>query len=376
MRWIYLLALAAALSAEERQLTTAPRTHALDNNDNFSPDDRFLCFDTRETEIWKVDVRTGVETLLFGKGPKAVAASYHPTRDEVIFIHGPVAEPYFKSNRRGAIVTADGSLRFLDTRDVASPVTPAGAHRGGTHRHEYSLNGKRVGFTYDDQLLPTYGRTIGMVQDGKFAVLVPVVPEAAAKPGDIVMAASDSWVGREGVMRAFIGRVKEADGGFRNSLFVADVPASVDMGTASAGDAKRFPSPPRGVRVRRLTTTEVSGIVRGSRDGKFIAYLAAAPDNTKQVFVVPSAGGAARQLTSVPGGVQAGIRWHPAGKFVAVSTGQGIAVTQFSTGKTVFLTKKGGDALVWSNDGKTLAFNRKVGEHAQIFLVDFSVDGF
>ncbi|MCC6540123.1 MAG: DUF3748 domain-containing protein [Bryobacterales bacterium] len=372
MRWIFLLALAAALFAQERQLTTAPRTHALDNNDNFSPDDRFLCYDTRETEIWKVDVRTGAETLLFGKGPKAVAASYNPTRDEVIFIHGPLSEPYFKSNRRGAIVAADGSVRFLDTRDVASPVTPAGAHRGGTHRHEYSLNGKRVGFTYDDQLLPTYGRTIGMVQDGKFAILVPVVPEAAAKPGDIVIAASDSWVGRDGGMRAFIGRVKEADGSFRNSLFVADVPAKVDMNSAFAGDTKRFPSPPRGVRVRRLTTTDVSGIARGSRDGKFIAYLATAPDNAKQVFVIPSAGGAARQLTTIAGGVQAGIRWHPSGKFVAVSTGQGIAVTQFATGKTVFLTKKGGDALVWSNDGKTLAFNRKVGENAQIFLVDFT----
>lgn len=372
MRWIFLLALAVSTFSQERQLTASPRTHALDNNDNFSPDGRFLCYDTRETEIWKVDIRTGAETLLFGKGPKAVAASYHPTRDEVIFIHGPLAEPYFKSNRRGAVVSANGEVRFLDVRDVTSPVTPPGAHRGGTHRHEYSLNGRRVGFTYDDQLLPQYGRTIGMVQDGKFAVLVPVVPEAEAKPGDIVMAANDSWVGGDGLMRAFIGRVKEADGTFHNSLFVADIPSDVKLDTAFAGDTKRFPAPPRGVRIRRLTTGEAGGIVRGTRDGKFIAYLAAAPDGSRQVFVIPSNGGAPRQLTQIEGGAQAGIRWHPSGSFLAVSSGRGIAVTKVATGQTVFLTARGGDALVWSNDGKTLAFNRKVGEHMQIFLVDFT----
>jgi hypothetical protein len=40
-----------------------------------------------------------------------------------------------------------------------------------------------------------------------FAILVSVVPEAEARPGDIVMAAGDSWVGAAGRMRAFSGRV-------------------------------------------------------------------------------------------------------------------------------------------------------------------------
>jgi hypothetical protein len=344
----------------------------LDNNDNFSFDDRYLCFDTRGTEIWKVDVRTGEETLVYGKGPRAMAASYHWTRDEIVFIHGPFEGEYGKTNRRGAVVDGKGALRFLDVRDALSAVTPAGAHRGGTHRHEYSLDGKRVGFTYDDHLLASYGRTVGMVADGKFAVLVAVVPEAAAKPGELVMASGDSWVGREGLMRAFIGRVKEADGRYRNSLFVVDVPADVDMSTAFAGDLKRFPGPPRGVRVRRLTYGEVSGIVRGSRDGKWIAYLSAGADGTRQVFVIGSDGGGARQVTRVPGGVSGGVRWHPTDKYLAVSTGRGIAVSELETGKLTYLTEAGGDGLVWSNDGKTLAFNRKAGAYQQIFLVGFS----
>ena len=37
-----------------------------------------------------------------------------------------------------------GEIRFLDCRDVTSATTPPGAHRGGTHRHEYSVDGKRI----------------------------------------------------------------------------------------------------------------------------------------------------------------------------------------------------------------------------------------
>lgn len=375
------MAVAACLAvAQERQLTRSARNHALDNNDNFSADDRFLCFDTRGSgqAIMRVDVKTGEEFTVFAAGPAVIAASYHPMRDEVVFIHG--GEPYGKANRRGAVVGADGRLRFLDLRDVASAVTPPGAHRGGTHRHEYSPDGKRVGFTYDDQLLPEYGRTIGMLtpQQGRetywFSLLVPVVPEAAAKPGDLVTAAFDSWVGPD--MRAFIGRVKEEDGTFRSALFVVDIPRNVDATSGFAGDSKRFPSPPRGVRVRRLTASAVNGVVRGTRDGKRIAYLSKAEDGTNQVFAISSQGGEPRQVTRVGGGVLGGARWHPSGEYLAVPTKMGIAVVEWRTGNLAQLTAPGGDGLVWSNDGRTIAFNRKVGEYQQIFLAPFSAGVF
>jgi hypothetical protein len=379
MRWLsFALLLALAAHSAERQLTSSPHHHVLDNNDNFSPDGRFLCFDTRGSghAIGKVDTRSGAESVVYSAGPTVLAASFHPRAAEVVFIHGPLDQPYAKTNRLGASVGPSGTPRFLDTRDVASPTTPPGAHRGGTHRHEYSLDGSRVGFTYDDHLLPQYGRTIGMLvphpaaPGGRmwFTILVPVVPEAEAKPGDIVMAAGDSWVGAAGRMRAFAGRVKEPNGSFRNSLFVVDTPASVDVTTAFAGDATRFPAPPRGLRVRRLTQGDIFGIARGSRDGRSIAYLAAAADGSRQVFVIPSAGGQPRQLTHAEGGVDGGVRWHPAGRHVAVSTRRGILVSNVQTGAGKFLTSAGGDGLVWSNDGNSLAYNRKVDAYQQIFL--------
>ncbi len=59
----------------ERQITSSAKTHALDNNDNFSPDGRFLCYDTRATvfntdlanckTIEKVEISTGKETILW-----------------------------------------------------------------------------------------------------------------------------------------------------------------------------------------------------------------------------------------------------------------------------------------------------------------------
>jgi len=384
----YLLIFAAALAfGGERQLTNSPRNHALDNNDNFSSDDRFLCFDTRGSgqAIMKVDVATGEESVIYAAGPTVVAASYVPGRDEVVFIHGSFNEPYAKTNRRGAVVDGAGKLTFLDLRDISGGQTAPGAHRGGTHRHEYSLNGSRVAFTYDDHLLPEFGRTIGMLSPHAnaprgathwFNVLVPVVPEANAKPGDIVMAASDSWVGSNGTMRAFIGKVKEDDGSYRSSLFLIEIPTDVDVTTGFSGDGKRYPTPPKGVKIRRLTEGNVTGIVRGTQDGKWIAYLATGNDGMKQVFVINSGGGKGRQVTRVPLGVLGSVRWHPSGKFFAAATKQNVIVTNVETGKTVNVTDKPGDALVWSNNGKTLAFNRRVGEHQQIFVVPFNADEF
>ena len=64
--------------AAERQITFTPLNHCLDNNDNFSRDDRFLCFDTRETDgpgpgnstrIMKVEIATGAESVIYAPQP-------------------------------------------------------------------------------------------------------------------------------------------------------------------------------------------------------------------------------------------------------------------------------------------------------------------
>jgi len=398
----------------EWQLTYSPISHLLDNNDNFSRDDRFLVVDTRDTvgggignsiALLKVSVTTGLENVIYaphgavvgtsGSAPGLGAVSYSPFTDEVAFIHGPLLSEtaklgfYGATNRRGGVVIADGSgdlKGFLDYRDITSAVTTAGAHRGGTHRHEYSLNGERIGFTYDDHLMAQYGRTIGMLVPHPKApagashwavLLLPMAPTNGAAPGEIERAADDSWIGAKGLMRGFIGRVRQPDGAYMNSLFVVDVPAAVDVTTADAGTATRFPRPPQGVTVRRLTNTESAGIVRGSLDGSRVGYYATAPNGTRQVFIIPANGSdlstdaALRpvQATELERGASGGLRWHPSGNSIAVLSDGGVSVTCVKPGplfgKSVFLTTHGtgipaAEALVWSRNGKLLAFNRRV----------------
>jgi uncharacterized protein (TIGR03437 family) len=399
----------------ELQLTSSAISHLLDNNDNFSKDNRFLCFDTRDTvgtgigngtAIMKVDLWTSVESLIYapdsvivgssGSAPGLGAVSFSPVADEVVFIHGPFVSEipalgaYGTTNRRGAVVPGDGSgkVKFLDMRDVTSAVTTPGAHRGGSHRHEYSLDGKRVGFTYDDALLTPagYGRTLGFMAPHPkapagathyAALLVPIVPANTAKPGELERGADDSWIGAKGLMRGFIGTVKQQDGSYMSSLFVVDIPEDVDVTTADSGTTTRFPGPPKGTAIRRLTHTAAAGIVRGSHDGAWVGYYATAADGSRQVFIIPSKGSdldpdpAMRpvQATFLDSGASGGLRWHPSGNSIAVLSDNGVAVTCVKPGPlfgaSYFLTPHGAsspapEALVWSRDGALLAYNRRV----------------
>lgn len=433
----------AAVHAQERQITFSPKNHMLDNNDNFSADGRFLCYDTRETigpgidnsqSVEMVEIATGKETVLYEAknpiigekaAPGIAAVSFAPHGDWVAFIHGPPVDDvdvrgyYGKPNRNGAAVPADGSqeLTWLDYRDIATdrPTTP-GAHRGGTHRHEFCLDGSRIGFTYDDFLLPEYDRSVGYMEPRPdapggashyFAMLVAVPKMGESKAGEVEKAYGDSWVGRDGAMRAFIGKVRNADGEtYTESLFVIDVPKAVDITTASSGSATEYPSPPAGIGIRRLTHDHAGGIVRGTPDGDRIAYYAKGADGLLQVFIIASDGSdrdpdpAKRpvQATYFPKGAGPGLRWHPSGNSIACIADNHVAVTCVQPGprfgETQYLTPSD-DAersqLVWSPDGSVMAFNKPVptyddaGNHvqtydgrdfSQIFIIDFpDLDG-
>lgn len=404
MPWIVSLTLvplcfAVTAGAEVRQVTFTPKNHDLDNNDNFSADSRFLCYDTREMlgagiencrSIEMVEVATGKETMLYSPkkaitgvqaAPGVGAVSFNPVAMEVAFIHGPpVAEVeargfYGKPNRNGAMVPADGSGKraWLDCRDVATdrPTMP-GAHRGGTHRHEYSRDGSRIGFTYDDFLLPQYDRTIGYLEPHPkapggashwFAILVPVTAKGISEPGELEKAWGDSWVDREGTMRAFIGKVREEDGSYQQSLFVVDVPKSVDITTAGAGTATRFPTPPEGVCVRRLTHSWADGIVRGSPDGTQVAYYGKDEADVVQVFTIAADGSEeARQVTRFEEGAGVALRWHPSGDSILCISENAVTRTNLATGETEWLTDREGPArknLVVSPDGKLAAYNQQ-----------------
>ena len=422
------------LIMKETQLSFSPKNHALDNNDNFSPDDRFLCYDTRGTvfnfdlanckSIEMIEIATGKETVLWEPesvtgeqaAPGVAAVSWHPSEDKVIFIHGPLLSEVDKRgyygicNRTGVEVSADGKGKItkVDMRDVATDrLIIAGAQRGGTHRHEYTRNGKKVGFTYDDFLQQDYDRTIGYMVPSEmapagythyFALLVKPVKMGSAKPGEIEKAYADSWVDSEGKMRAFVGKVRAEDGtSYQKDLFVVDISDSVDITSANSGDTNTYPEPPKGLQIRRLTHRGgIAGIVRGSDDGKRIAYLAKDSNGILQINVISAFGSDlvddeelhAFQLSSFDSDA-AYFRWHPSGDWIFSSVNGNIVATCAkpgeSYGKSLMLTDddKQRSQLVVSRNGKLLAYNidvpgqAKSGEQKnfmQIFIMELNTD--
>ena len=395
----------------EHQITFNAKTHALDNNDNFSPDGKYLCYDTRymvfntnlanSKSIEKVEIASGKETVLWqpnsvsgeNGAPGVAAVSYHPSENKVIFIHGPQLEEveergyYDIRNRTGAMVSAggDGYFSKVDMRDVATErPTISGAQRGGTHRHEFSRNGKRIGFTYDDFLQQEYDRTIGFMEaDGDapdgygyyFAVLLKPAKKGASKPGEIEKAYGDSWVDSLGSKRAFIGKVRAQNGvDYESSLFIAEIPKDVDITSAYAGDADSYPEPPKGIKIKRLThTTTDEGIVRGSYDGKRIAYLSKDDQGILQVYLIPVDGSdkaedpKKRPVQVTNYSADAGfVRWHPTDDWLfSVSEGKIYAHDvgdSANLGNPILLTMTDlkREALVVSHDGRLLAYNVKI----------------
>src|SRR5690554_2219856 len=86
----------------ERQLTQASQGHTIHHTQVFSPDGQWVVYDTRNDDtkigstgrIEMVNVLTGEVRLLYAVphqnayGPGVGAATFSPTEDRVIFIHG------------------------------------------------------------------------------------------------------------------------------------------------------------------------------------------------------------------------------------------------------------------------------------------------
>lgn len=419
---------------KEKQVSYTDKNHVLDNNDNFSPDDRFLCYDTRGTvydnnignckTIEKIEISTGIETVLYQPesvsgeepAPGVGAVSWHPIDDRVIFIHGPYLEEvktrgyYGITNRTGVEVSANGKgvVTKVDRRDVATdrPTIP-GAQRGGTHRHEYSRDGKRIGFTYDDYLNSNYDRTIGYMEANPsapagfrdyFAVILKPVEKDKSKPGEIEKASGDSWVDPAGTMRAFVGKVRAENGvDYETDLFVADIPESVDITTAFSGNGEKYPEPPAGIKIRRLTHSgKVGGIVRGSFDGEWIAYLSPDDKGIEQVFVISARNSdltagetiQPQQLSAFQANASAA-RWHPKKNWLFAITDGNVAVIcaepGVDFGKAMMLTtdEEERSQLVVSHDGNQLAYTMErngEGENQakkfkQIFILELDWNG-
>ena len=384
----------------EKQITFSPKTHALDNNDNFSPDGRFLCYDTRGTiynenlanskSIEKVEIASGEETVLWDPpsitgeeaAPGVAAVSFHPIENKVIFIHGPFLDEvkergtYSIRNRTALEVDGNGKKEAvkMDMRDISNKETTPGAHRGGTHRHEYSKDGGRIGFTYDDFLIRDYDRTIGFMQPNAhapegythyFSVILKPSEIGKSKAGEIEKAYGDSWIDSSGTMRAFIGKVRAENGvDYHTDLFIAVIPLDVDVTSSCSGTQDQYPEPPEGITIHRLTHgMNVSGIVRGSYDGSQIAIVAPDDESIDQLYIIQAVGADEQptRVTSFNSPVSS-IRWHPSGEWVFFISDGDLFVTYVGTrlrfGKTLKLSddRLVRDQLVISPEGDLLAY--------------------
>jgi len=427
-----------------RQLTNQAQNHAMDNNQNFSPDDAWIVYDTRPNEggigenatIEKVNVATGKTMVVYKAknadefGPGVGAVSYHPTENEVVFIHGlpPTRKekPYAMHRRLGRIVNESTHTSYwMDSRDVVAPFTP-GALRGGTHRHQWSGDGDWLGYTYNDALMvdlevktgDTYNlRTVGVstrnikspkissktgenFQGEWYSVLVVKVV-AAPRPGseEISKAYSDWWVGKNGYQksdgswqraRAFLGDLVTSQGEKLTEVFVVDVPKDINIeGTEGplAGTSTTMPMPPAGAIIRRLTftegdkfpgvTTEFRHWVTSSMDGAFLSYLAKDNNGIDQVFIIPVNGGSPKQVSFHSTSAQSTVRWHPKTREFAYVCNNQVFIntidTKMNPGKANPISpvfEQPPFAVNYSNDGKKIAFNKDVESHVQIFVAE------
>jgi hypothetical protein len=427
-------------ATREVQLTFEPRNHYLDNNDNFSPDDKWLVYDTRKavpgpavreiganSNIEKVNVNTGEIVVVYETenqtehGPGVGAASYHPTENKIVCMHGllncDAKRPYWFWRRTGMVVDESslGERIFLDARDVTPPFTP-GALRGGTHRHEWSAYGKWIGFTYNDAIMadieertgkPVNLRTIGVAaalgpvkvdydaegenNDGIWfsALVVKVVPNPKAGSDEISRAFSDAWVGTKGYRkadgtwqraRAFLGKLRDKSSRELVEVFIVDIPARIDVPGDDGpleGTETSMPMPPKGAVQRRLTHTKdrkYPGVVaeprhwvRTSPDGSRISYLAKDDNGITQVFFVSPLGGEPVQVTHHNSPIQSTVRWSPNGNEICYVCDNSIYICDVregvSFGKARRMTPRTEEppmCPVWSHNGKMIAYNRIV----------------
>jgi hypothetical protein len=389
------------------------------------------------TRIERVRLRSGAVEVLYTSADGACCGvvTCSPTRDEVVFIHGPERPTpewsYGGAHRRGALLRpGETTARNLDARDLTPPFTP-GALRGGTHLHTFSGDGEWVAFTYQDAVLPstvadhgrpgvdldrravgvsvpgavTVPRTHPRNHDGShFSVLVTrVVSDPVPGSDEIAKAYSDAWVGSRGCAGqadrcgqraiAFLGDVRREDGLVFPEVFVVDLPDDLTRPGRFGpleGTTERRPAPPQGIVQRRLTMTAGNPVpgVRGPRywprssaDGRSIAFLMPDRNGTVQLWRVPFAGGDVQKLTDNRTPVTSAFSWHPDGEYLAYVTDGRVAVTRVRDGRTVFLTTACGngefpprpEACVFAPDGAWIAFVRPVRDSVGVHNQVFTV---
>jgi hypothetical protein len=397
----------------ERQLTTAPHGHILTNSNVWSPDGEWIVNDVRSdpagtvfngTRIEAVHVESGEVRVLYEShsGACCGAASFCPTSNKVIFIHGPENPTpdwqYCAWHRRGVVVEAGVAMsrpasqgliptKNLDARDLVPPFT-SGALRGGTHLHIYSPDGEWIAFTYEDHLLANLPpgaadadlnqRNVGVCvphgpvrvkrdhprnHDGTYFSVLVTQTVNQPRPGsdEISRACEEAWIGTSGYLRAdgarqrralaFQGTVVTKDRQSIAEAFLIDLPDDLTQAGEGhlAGTATRRPFPPKGVAQRRLSYTadrKYPGLrgprhwLRSSPDGSRIAMLMKDDAGFVQLWTISATGGDPRQLTQNASDIASAFTWSPDGRSIAHVLNRSVCITDAESGQTRRITPR------------------------------------
>jgi hypothetical protein len=420
--------------AVEKQVTSGPGGRILTNTGVGSPDGKWIVYDLRPdaagdvfegSRIEIVNVETGEVRRLYesSNGARCGVATFNPIAERVVFILGPENPTpdwqYGVSHRQGVIVDVSnpGLATRLDARDLTPPFTP-GALRGGSHVHVWDAQGDWVSFTYNDALVESDIRDVGVSvpaqpvsvnhdhprnHDGDYFSVIVTRTTANPRPGsdEIKRACEEAWIGTNGYVRndgarqrralAFQGQVVTARGEAVSEVFIADLPDDLThpgIGPSGSSGIHR-PFPPKSVSQRRLTFTsdrKHPGLqgprhwLRSSPDSSRIAFLMKDDAGVVQIWTVSPNGGSPTQLTRNSSPIASAFTWSPDGRYIAHALDNSVAVTGVKTGVTTRLTPRSADgiaprpeACVFSPDGGRIAYVRRIRaagtDHNQIFVL-------
>ena len=400
---------AGVMNSSEQQITRQPIGHVLTHIGAWSPDSRWIVYDTRSdpagtnfdgARIEMVNVESGAIRVLYEAkhGAHCGVATFHPLENKVIFILGPEYPDsnwqYCAWHRQGVMVEVSRPGRGvnLDACDITPPYTP-GALRGGSHVHVWDGAGGWVSFTYEDHVLAqlpsgsaevdTNQRNVGISvpgwpvhvkkdhrrnHDGQYFSVLATRTTNYPRPGsdEIQRACEEGWVGTNGYARldgsrqqhalAFQGQVRAENGAIVSEVFLVDLPEAVTLAGEGplAGSETRRPFPPRGTIQRRLTFTtqrKYPGLqgprhwLHSSPDGRHIAFLMKDDEGVVQLWTVSPNGGSPVEVTHNQWPIASAFSWSPDGRALAHIMDNSVCLSELAGGNTRRLTPRSPDAL-------------------------------
>ena len=260
-----------------------------------------------------------------------------PAKQVTRFENGRVLWPTISYDGRTVVFERDFEIWKMDlaeNRPTRVAITKRGAPAAPSLEHVTLNNG------FQDLALSPDGRKVVFVARGE-------IWAASARDGGDAVRVTRTWARESQIAWTPDSRrivyVSERDG--IAHLFLYDFTANEETQLTSAGlgdaapviapDGKNvaFVRDAKELRVLDLASKQDRVLAKGflsrsnravawSPDSRWIAYIAVSTRSFRNLFAVPSAGGEARALTSVPNGNANNLSWSPDGTYIIFNTNQ------------------------------------------------------